>query len=54
MHLNFAPDKRFEMQHQKESLASSEAALEAAQQQLRNAHIEIEVRFHYLVSQTAV
>ena len=44
MHLNFAPDKQLQMQHQKESLASSEAALEAAHQQLRNAHIEIEVR----------
>jgi hypothetical protein len=32
-----------EMQRHKESLASSEAALEAAQQQLRNAHLEIEV-----------
>ncbi len=32
-----------DLQRQKESLASSEAALEAAQQQLRNAHLEIEV-----------
>jgi hypothetical protein len=32
-----------EVQRQKESLASSEAALEVAQQQLRNAHLEIEV-----------
>ena len=32
-----------DVQRQKQSLASSEAALEAAQQQLRNAHLEIEV-----------
>jgi hypothetical protein len=33
-----------DVQRQKESLASSEAALEAAHQQLRDAHLEIEVR----------
>jgi hypothetical protein len=32
-----------DVQRQKESLASSEAALQAAQQELRNAHLEIEV-----------
>ena len=35
--------ERIEIERRKESLASSEVALDAAQHQLRNAHLEIEV-----------
>jgi hypothetical protein len=35
--------ERKEIERRKESLASSEVALDAAQHQLRNAHLEIEV-----------
>ena len=35
--------ERTEIERRKESLASSEVALDAAQHQLRNAHLEIEV-----------
>jgi hypothetical protein len=46
--------KLLDIQRQKESLASSERALEAAQHELRNAHLEIEVWIYDCFSQTCM